>query len=128
MPGPVLVNVSAQVMPPIPISPINAEAVVDGTASVRLTWLRLADILGELALYGVPLDEITRYTARVDAVTPEQVQGFARRVFDPAQASVLVVGDAKAFAGPLKAARPDLVTIPAAALDLDSPTLAKPAR
>jgi zinc protease len=88
----------------------------------------LADILGELALVGVPLDEITRYTARVDAVTPAQVQGFARRLFDPAQASVVVVGDAQAFATPLKAARPDLRVIPAASLDLDSPTLTKAAK
>jgi zinc protease len=85
----------------------------------------LADILGNLALYDVPIDEITRYTARVEAVTPVQVQGFATRMFDPAQASVLVVGDAKAFAAPLKAANPNLQVIPADQLDLDSPTLTK---
>jgi zinc protease len=85
----------------------------------------LADILGALALFDIPLGEIGRYTALVEAVTPEQVRGFALRRLDPAQASVVVVGDAKAFAGPLKAARPDLEVIPAADLDLDSPTLRK---
>jgi len=85
----------------------------------------LADILGDFALYGVPLDEVTRYTAKVEAVSAADVQGFAGKMFDPAGASVVVVGDAKSFAGPLKAARPDLEVIPASELDLDSPTLKK---
>ncbi|CAN7464386.1 pitrilysin family protein [Phenylobacterium sp. LjRoot225] len=85
----------------------------------------LADILGNFALYGVPLDEVTRYTAKVEAVGATDVQGFAGKMFDPANASVVVVGDAKSFVGPLKAARPNLEVIPASELDLDSPTLRK---
>jgi zinc protease len=85
----------------------------------------LADILGNLALYGVPLDEVTRYTAKVEAVTPAQVQAFAARVMDPAKASVIIAGDAKTFADALKAKRPDLEVIPVDKLDLDSPTLRK---
>jgi zinc protease len=85
----------------------------------------LADILGNLALYGVPLDEITRYTARVEAVTPAQVQAFSARVLDPAKASVIVAGDAKTFGAALKAKRPDVEVIPVDQLDLDSPTLRK---
>jgi zinc protease len=85
----------------------------------------LADILGNLALYGVPLDEITLYTAKVEAVSPSQVQGFAGRVLDPATASVIVAGDAKAFSAPLKAKLPNLEVIPVDQLDLDSPTLKK---
>jgi zinc protease len=85
----------------------------------------LADILGNLALYGVPLDEITRYTAKVEAVTPAQVQAFAAKEMDPAKASVIIAGDAKAFAGPLRAKRPELEVIPVDKLDLDSPTLRK---
>ena len=73
----------------------------------------------------MPLDEITRYTARVEAVTPAQVQAFATRELDPAQASVIVAGDAKTFGPALKAKRPDLVVIPVDQLDLDSPTLRK---
>jgi zinc protease len=85
----------------------------------------LADILGNLALYGVPLDEMTRYTAKVQAVTPGEVQAFSAKVLDPAQASVIVAGDAKTFAAGLKAKRPDLEVIPVDQLDLDSPTLRK---
>ncbi|WP_372781534.1 M16 family metallopeptidase [Phenylobacterium sp.] len=83
----------------------------------------LADTLGAFALYGVPLDEITHYTAKVEAVTPAQVQAFAARVMDPAKASVIIAGDAKTFAEALKAKRPDLEVIPVDRLDLDSPTL-----
>jgi len=85
----------------------------------------LATILGNLALYGVPLDEITRYTTKVEAVTAAQVQAFAAKELDPAQTSVIVAGDAKAFADGLKAKRPDLQVIPVSELDLDSPTLRK---
>jgi zinc protease len=98
---------------------------VGGYGRSLATTNGLADILGNLALYGVPIDEITRYTARVEAVTASDVQGFAGKMFDPTRASVVVVGDAKAFADPLKTARPNLELIPADQLDLDSPTLRK---
>ncbi|HET6972141.1 MAG TPA: insulinase family protein, partial [Phenylobacterium sp.] len=85
----------------------------------------LADILGNYALYGIPLDEIGRYTSKVEAVDAAQVQAFARRALDPAQASLIVAGDAKAFAPALKAKRPELEVIPVTDLDLGSPTLRK---
>jgi zinc protease len=85
----------------------------------------LANILGSYAVYDVPLDEIGRYTAKVEAVDPGQVQAFAKRVFDPAQASVVVAGDAKTFAPGLKAKLPSLEVIPVDQLDLESPTLRK---
>jgi len=85
----------------------------------------LADILGDLALYGEPLDEITRYTAKVEAVSAADVQAFAAKALTPQGASVIVTGDAKAFAEPLKAKAPGLEVIPLAELDLDSPTLRK---
>jgi zinc protease len=85
----------------------------------------LADILGDLALYGVPLDEVGRYTAKVEAVSPAEVQAFAARTLDPMAASVIVAGDAKAFREALKAKLPNLEVIPSAELDLASPTLRK---
>lgn len=85
----------------------------------------LADILGDYALYGVPLDEVGKYTAKVEAVDAAQVQAFAKRVFDPAQMSVVVAGDGKVFTPALKARLPALEVIPADRLDLDNPTLRK---
>ena len=44
---------------------------------------------------------------------------------DPAQMSVIVAGDAKAMGEDLAKVAPNAVVIPAAKLDLDSPTLGK---
>ncbi|HEY3695442.1 pitrilysin family protein [Phenylobacterium sp.] len=85
----------------------------------------LAGILGDLALYGVPLDEVGRYTGKVEAVSAADVQAYAARVLTPDAASVIVVGDAKAFAAPLKARVPSLEVIPIDDLDLDAPSLRK---
>jgi len=85
----------------------------------------LAGILGNLAVYGIDLNEIKAYTDKVNAVTPAQVSAFARDQFDPAKASFIVVGDAKVFLDPLKAALPSVEVIPVDNLDLDSPTLKK---
>ena len=83
----------------------------------------LAGILGSLGLYDIPLGEISLYTGKVEAVSAGQVQAFARERLDPASASVIVAGDAKAFVEPLKTRAPGLQVVPAADLDLDSPTL-----
>ena len=88
----------------------------------------LADIVGNLALYGVPLSELAAYPAKIEAVSADQVQAFAKTHLDPAQASVIIAGDAKAFKDDLKTRAPNLELIPAADLDLDQPSLrrAKP--
>lgn len=85
----------------------------------------LAGVLGNLALYGIPLSEVQDYTAKVEAVNPADVQRFAAEVFDPTQASVIVAGDAKLFAAELAPVLPSVETIPLSELDLDSPTLRK---
>jgi len=46
-------------------------------------------------------------------------------VFDPAQASVIIAGDAKTFGDGLKAKLPNLEVIPSDKLDLQSQTLRK---
>ncbi|ATC26439.1 insulinase family protein [Caulobacter vibrioides] len=83
----------------------------------------LAGILGNLAVYGVPLTEIQSYAAKVEAVTPQQVQAFAKTKLDPAQMSVIVAGDAKAMGEALTKVAPNATVIPAAKLDLDAPGL-----
>lgn len=83
----------------------------------------LAGILGNLALYDLPLSELAAYTGKVEAVTADQVRDFATRNLDPASASVIVAGDAKAFEAGLKQRRPNLEVVPAAELNLDSVSL-----
>lgn len=85
----------------------------------------LASILGGLALYGVPLTEVRAYTGKVEAVGAADVQRFAAEVLNPAQASVIVAGDADAFGQALNGVLPGADTIPLDQLDLDSPTLRK---
>lgn len=128
--APQVLDLIVEQMTALGATPANADELTARKANLVGSYGRrlattggLADILGNLALYDVPLDEITRYTTRVEAVTPTQVQAFAARVMDPAKASVIVAGDAKAFTAALKAKRPDLEVIPVDKLDLDSPTL-----
>jgi zinc protease len=85
----------------------------------------LADILGNLALYDIDLGEVGLYTGKVDAVSGQQVQDFSRQMFDPAQASVIIVGDASKFGDDIKTATAGAEVIPVGELDLDSPTLRK---
>ena len=85
----------------------------------------LAGLLTDYALYGVPLDEIGRFTAKTSAVTASEAQAAAAEAVDPAKASLIIVGDAKLFGPKLKEAYPNARVIEAADLDLDSPTLTK---
>jgi zinc protease len=86
----------------------------------------LAAVLGELLIHGVAPGELDTYTQKVGAVTAAEVQAFARDVLIPGGASVIVVGDAKVFAAPLRAALPDLQIIPLSRLDLDRTSLGSP--
>ena len=83
----------------------------------------VAGILGEYVLDGVPLTELQSYTAKVEAVTPAAVESASAQLLDPKAASVAVVGDAKQFIAPLKAARPATETLNEGQLNLDSATL-----
>lgn len=85
----------------------------------------LATILGNLALYDLPLTEVADYTAKVEGVTAAQVQDFAKQNLAPNSVSVIVAGDAKAFTAGLKERRPTLEVVPAKDLDLDAVSLRK---
>jgi zinc protease len=83
----------------------------------------LASYLSGLAVQGVDLNEINRYSPSVEAVSAAQVTAMAGQVLDPSRATLVVAGDAKAFAAQLKAKYPQAEIIPADQLNLDSPTL-----
>ena len=82
----------------------------------------IADIVAADLLEGVPLSDLDRYPAAVQAVDARAVQGAAA-LFDPAAASIVVVGDGKAFVPALRKAYPRLEVIPQAQLTLDTPAL-----
>ncbi len=83
----------------------------------------LAGVLGNLALYGIDLGEVKTYPDKVEAVTPDQVQAFAKDVLKPVAASLIVVGDGKFFIDALKAKAPNLEVIPITQFDPDNATL-----
>lgn len=83
----------------------------------------LAGYAAGLVLQEVPLDEIGRYSAAINAVTPEQVRQVSQELIDPAPASVIVVGDAAQFLPKLQAKGVKAEVIPVDKLNLDSPTL-----
>ncbi|GAB2539178.1 M16 family metallopeptidase [Rhodanobacter koreensis] len=87
------------------------------------TTAGLAEQIGQLAVYGVKLDEIGRYIEQVQAVTSKQVQAYARKHLDAAGSKVVVVGDAAQFGEAVRKAHPQAVLMESTALDLDSPSL-----
>ena len=84
--------------------------------------------IGELALYDLSLDALEHYLDRVDQVSPADLQAFAQKHFSGTTFTIVVAGQAKTVAAPLRALFPKLEVIPLSALDLESPGLRKPAR
>ena len=91
-----------------------------------VTGAGLAGLLAVDAVYGVDLTETARYAEAVNAVSADQARAAAAKLADPAQAQVVVVGDAKLFIEALRKAFPQVEVIPAAQLDLEQPSLRKP--
>ena len=83
--------------------------------------------IASLALYGLGLDEINRYIAGVQAVTPADIQKFAGGRLPAAEADIIIVGEAKEFVEPLRKQFGSVEVIPAPELDLNSAALRKPA-
>jgi zinc protease len=98
-------------------------ALIGGFGRTVETTVGTAGLLGGLSLYGVDLGELGRYTDKVSAVGPAEVQAVAAQVIDPAPASVVVVGDASVFLAALKAKFANIEVIPAGEFDPDTPTL-----
>ncbi|HEY0599114.1 pitrilysin family protein [Brevundimonas sp.] len=88
------------------------------------TTAGLGGFIADAVTYGLPLSEIEAYPARINATTPESLMAAAQAVSSD-QAYVVVVGQASMFIDALRAAHPDVVVIPAAELDLNSPTLGR---
>jgi predicted Zn-dependent peptidase len=65
------------------------------------TRANVAAQLAELAVFGLPDSTITEYTAKIAAVTKDDVRRVARKYLDPGRFTIVVVGDQKTLAGPL---------------------------
>ncbi len=83
----------------------------------------IAQTLGSYATQGVPLETLGTYGTSIAAVTAVEAKTTAARYFDPSVASIVVVGDAKAFLPELRKAYPQLEVIAAKDLNLDRAAL-----
>ncbi|HEX7314700.1 MAG TPA: pitrilysin family protein [Pyrinomonadaceae bacterium] len=102
------------------------KAVVIGNFGRSLETIEgLVGQVASLALYGLSLDEINRYIASAQAVTPAQIQKFAGSRLGAADAAIVIVGDAKDFIEPLRKQFNEVEVIKHADLDLDSGKLRK---
>lgn len=86
-----------------------------------------AQVLNQL-FYGLDLEELETYRDEVDQVTVADIQRVARQFLFPDRLSIVLVGDASAFVGQLKAMGfEQFERIPIAQLDLSAPNLRKAA-
>jgi len=110
-----------------PVDEIEARklTVIGGTSRRFETTESLATLIASLEANGVPLTDLPRTLDALNAVTPQQVQDFARAHFAIGSLSIVVAGDAAKFADALRAKYPDLRVIPQADVDLDRATLSK---
>jgi zinc protease len=83
--------------------------------------------VANLALYGLSLDEINRYIASVQAVTPAQIQKFAGSRLGATDAHIVIVGDAKEFIEPLRKQFPNVEVIKREELDLNTGSIRRAA-
>ncbi len=75
-------------------------------------------VVAGLMLQGLEPAEAARLAERLSGVGPGDATGVAGRLVDPANASIVIVGDAKQFIDKLRVLRPDVEVISADELDL----------
>jgi zinc protease len=107
----------------------DAQAYVTG--NFPLTIETPGDIAGQVLnalFYGVPLRELETYRERVNAITSEDIQRVARACLSPDRLSVVLVGNAAAFAGDLAGVGfPTYERVELPDLDLAAPDFRRPA-
>jgi zinc protease len=119
-----LTRLSSEAVSEAELTPRKAVVIGNFGRSLETTEGLVAQI-ASLALYGLSLDEINRYIASVQAVTPAQVQKFAGSRLGASDAAIIIVGDAKDFIEPLRKQFKDVEVIKRDELDLDSGKLRK---
>ena len=83
----------------------------------------LGSLVASLALYDLPMSELSAYAGRVRALTPEQVQAAFAEHLPNDRASLIIVGDASTFIDALRAKHPNVEVIPLTDLNLDTGAL-----
>jgi zinc protease len=112
--------------PPADVELTPRKAVLIGNFSRNLeTASGLVGQVGSLALYGLSLDEISRYINNVQAVNTADIQKFAGARLEAKTSNIIIVGNAKAFLPELEKKFPNVQVIPISELDLNTALLRK---
>ncbi|TDI36656.1 MAG: insulinase family protein [Acidobacteria bacterium] len=74
------------------------ENLVRGFAQRYETLAQVAGEVAELDGYGLPLDEMSRYTDKIESITKEQLEAAASKYLSTEDAILLVIGDAEKVA------------------------------
>jgi zinc protease len=101
---------------------------VGGFSRSLETTQGLADQVADLVVAGLPLAELPQRIERLQAVTPAEVQAFAKRHFGAAGRRIAVAGVAAEFEVGLRQQGAPLAAVPQQAFDLEAaaPPAAKP--
>jgi predicted Zn-dependent peptidase len=99
---------------------VNAEQLASAKAYIKGTYPsehletadQLADIIGEIELFGLNRGEVDDLFSRIDAVTPDQANGIARRYFGQASPAVLLLGNSAKFKETVSKHDPNPVVVP----------------
>ncbi len=110
---------------PIPDAELSARkaVIVGGFGRSVETTGGLAGQYSALAQFGLPLDKLQTYSADINAVTGEQAATAAKKYYDAATSTIVIVGDAKTFWDKVKDKRPSMERIAIDKLNLDKATL-----
>lgn len=110
---------------PVPAAELNARraALLGEQARALETTAGLAGLLSELALDGRPLQDLAALPQALAGLTPEDLQAFAARHWQPASLRRVIVADLARAGAALRQLDPAAWVIPRARLDLASPTL-----
>ncbi len=112
---------------PAPADELDArkQAIIGAVSRRFETTESLAGSIASLEANGIDVDELTRTIPQLAAVTPAEVQAFARRHWRARGPHVVVAGEAPQFVDALQASFPELVVIKQADVDLERPGVVK---
>ena len=108
----------------------DAQAYLAGTFPLTIeTPGDIATQVLNVVFYDLPVEEIGTFSERVQRVTPDDIQRVARRYVRPDRLSIVLVGNAAAFAAQLRRVGfSEFEIIPIGELDLMSATLRREGR
>lgn len=119
-----LERLASEPVPPAELGPRKSTLEGNFARSVETTD-GLVGLVAAYALNGLPLTSANDFIAKVDKISPAEVQKFAKTRLAPKDASIVIVGDASKFLDELKKQFPNVEVIAADDLDLNTGALMK---